>query len=73
MSMCIVQSKQPSDRLRSLERIIPPAVLWVIATDQTVSVACMHLPNGPKKGELSSPFLISWREQGSDDCRIKLN
>ena len=55
--MCIVQSKQPPDRLRSLERIIQPAVLWVIATDQTVSVACMHLPTGqPVKRELSSPF-----------------
>ena len=41
-----VQSKQPSDRLRSLERIISPAILWVIAIDQTVSVCIRRRAKG---------------------------
>jgi hypothetical protein len=56
VEMCIVQSKQPPDRLRSLERIIPPAVLWVIATDQTVSVACIRYRDNEN---ISSPFFLA--------------
>jgi hypothetical protein len=31
----------------------------------------VHL-NGPKKGNIGIkyPFLISWREQGSNDCTV---
>ena len=54
-SRCIVQSKQPTNRLRSLENVIPPVVLRVTAIDQTVSVvyANAFIPTG-QKGEIGN-------------------
>ena len=60
MSRCIVQSKQPTNRLRSLENIIPSAVLRVTAIDQTVSLGRMST-SGQKRGnwKLSTLFWLA--------------